>query len=408
MALALVVNFAAMRKRPKVLHPTIKSAIQYLPRVPPIGKMLMVSKRAVAEASRRSHALRKAKLISPAADAVYPYFRTGTQRFLIPHDEAALNKRSRQHEQLVADSLNSLLRSGELIGPPNAIQLGYHATSLLDWAPPGPATIKEALDALAERVTTGQRYTVALPINWGSPVPVYVSTALDQLASRVQYIEDHGSGGNADSVLSQLGGSGVRISGLQADADVDVAGVNDDEFNSGLSGWTTLGSLDTADSNGDIKSHLHLLKDPSGFQLDGIYKACPSIPFTVTLKVSDRIQLSGREAGLFLAEAVPGKLYTFGHTFDATWDSGVWTNRTTRTSFASGDPNFGHPNRYLRIVVASSTSITIQFSQNALIWTTAATGLNPLGGSTVGSVGIFITAFAADRAEGVFDWIRFA
>lgn len=239
-----------------------------------------------------------------------------------------------------------------------------------------------------------------------SVVP-FETIAATNVQDALQEVFDEASGGSPDAVLAQAGANGVTISGLQSDPDADVAGVNDNEFNAALSGWTTLGSLDTADANGTFKSQLHLVKNTSGFQLDGIYKACPSIPFTVTMKVTDRIQLTGRQVGLFLAEAVPGKLYTFGHAFDVIWDSGVWSDRTTRTSFSSGATNNGHPNKYLRIIVHSSTDIDIQISQTGWIWTTVASAVNPLGGTAVTKVGIFITSFAAVKAEGLVDFIRF-
>lgn len=217
-----------------------------------------------------------------------------------------------------------------------------------------------------------------------------------------------GGGGSSDAILGQTGIGGARIPGLQGSPDIRVAGTNDDEFDATLSGWTTLGALDTLNANTDFKSRLHIAKTTSGVQLDGIYKASPTIPFTVTMKVDDRLQIASRQVGIILAEAAPGKLYSFGTAYDVVWDSGVWTNRTTRASFSSGAAVNYNATRYLRIVVTSSTSVSIQFSRSGYLWTTGGSAINPLGGSTVGAVGIYVTAFAANPSEGVIDWIRFS
>lgn len=210
-----------------------------------------------------------------------------------------------------------------------------------------------------------------------------------------------------ESILWQNVGGGTTDSAT-VETDYDISPfptTSDDEFKTTLTGWTVLGSLDVAASN-DIPSNLRIAKTTSGFQIDGVYKSVPSLPFTVTAKVTDGYLVSGREIGLFVGEATPGKLWTFGTAYDAYYDSGTWTNRTTRSGFSSGS-NLGRHARYLRLVVASSTSLDAYVSDNGRVWTRVLTGVNPLGGSTLASVGFFATAFAASPTEGVFDWIRF-
>lgn len=58
--------------------------------------------------------------------------------------------RSRRHQQLVAEILNSLIRSGELIKVgPNEWALGFMSGNDLNWAAASPDSVNEALDRLA-------------------------------------------------------------------------------------------------------------------------------------------------------------------------------------------------------------------------------------------------------------------
>ncbi len=143
----------------------------------------------------------------------------------------------------------------------------------------------------------------------------------------------------------------------------------------------------------------------------GIYKAIPATPFTVTCKLTDVIQRGDfNGAGLFIAEAAPGKL----ETCDALHDSNpgqvginIWTNRTTYSSTPVSRIPVGYNAIYFRCVVATTTSVSWYYSMNGLAWRLLlGTGHNP--GFTVGSVGLHCKSQnATSPGEAFFDWIRF-
>jgi hypothetical protein len=185
---------------------------------------------------------------------------------------------------------------------------------------------------------------------------------------------------------------------------------DDDEFTA-YSGWTTLGALDTLNVT-DYPGHLHMIKNTSGTQVDGIYKTSPSTPFTVTCKVSDRLkQAQFHWAGLFIGEAGgAGKLMTFGLYETAAagqtnWDVSPWTNRTTRGTPAQAALPIIWP-KYVRMIVTSSTNVTSQVSSEGMVWVTVDASRNP--GFTVAIIGAWISGYAAIKMEATFDWIRFA
>jgi len=218
--------------------------------------------------------------------------------------------------------------------------------------------------------------------------------------------------GGADLVQVASGAGSVRIPGLSGSPDRVPASPSayDDEFDATLSGWTTLGALDIADSNA-IPSHLHLTKTLTvAMNGDGIYKACPSMPFTVTAKLTDYLHNANySNVGLMVGEATPGKFMLFGPCFHSSYNwwtafsYAVWNSRTSRASWVPSD---GPRQPYVRMIVASSTSVTMQVSGDGLIWVTKHTAINP--GFTIGSAGFYITgnegAFTVELAA---DWIRF-
>ena len=220
-------------------------------------------------------------------------------------------------------------------------------------------------------------------------------------------------GGAADIVQGMSGGGNTTIPGfLVADRLPASPSAYDDEFNTTLSGWTTLGTLDTSDAN-VTPSQCHLKKNSSGgWFLYGIYKAIPAPPFTVTTHISACL-LSGvyHRYGLMLLEATPGKILEFGNMY---WTSGqdncgygVWTNQTSRASW-SGDvpiPAASHPS-FIRMIVVSYGTVTLQTSINGLVWRTCWTSISP--GFAFGNVGFVATAENGDLVlDAYFDWIRF-
>jgi len=222
--------------------------------------------------------------------------------------------------------------------------------------------------------------------------------------------------GGADLVQVASGAGSVRIPGLKGSADAVPASPSayDEEFDGDLSAWTTLGSPATSNAT-DAKSHYHLAVPNGQWRVDGIYKACPSMPFTVTAKITDYLHSANyQQPAIMLGEASPGKLLLWGplfHTAHAFWTTFVplvWTNRTSRIGLPSGGSETDGPYRkpYIRLIVTSSTSIATQFSEDGLVWVTAHAAVNP--GFTVGVVGL--GASSNDTTAGhdsMFDWIRF-
>lgn len=231
--------------------------------------------------------------------------------------------------------------------------------------------------------------------------------------SNVASTGDHyvvGQGGEGDTDIANR----VVIPYLTVHPDIRVAGTNDDEFDATLSGWTTLGSLNTSVSNSDLKSHYHIARTTGGLAVDGIYKACPSIPFTMTAKLSAHVMTTNYQSiGILIAEATPGKINGFSLIHDSTQTMGAYLGHsawTDRTHFGSvtNDRSVvrGMLPIYLRIVVHSSTNVDYAFSYDGLLYTTVASGNNP--SFTVGAVGLWVTSFSGSASEeGYFDWIRF-
>ena len=214
--------------------------------------------------------------------------------------------------------------------------------------------------------------------------------------------------GGADLVQVASGAGSVRIPGLKGSPDVVPASPSayDDEFNS-LTGWTTLGTLDTLNVT-DFASHLHIKRAQGTWNVDGIYKAIPSMPFTVTAKLSDfYLKDNYQQHGILLAETGPGKLMTWGPW----WVSGecmgyiLWNSRTSRNTYGyAGLARLR--NNYLRLVVASSTDVTCQYSNDGFIWVSMYASVNP--GFTIASVGLAASMNdTSGTVEAAFDWIRF-
>lgn len=210
----------------------------------------------------------------------------------------------------------------------------------------------------------------------------------------------------------------IVIPGLAGSADIAAGGGSDDEFDTTdtsdpMTGWTTIGSPSTHDINSTALSHYYVKAPASDNNLHGIYKACPSIPFTMTAKLTDAaLAANFNYAGIAIAEGTPGKYELLGIAHATTTFSNVgrglnheaWTNRTTYGSTVATKQGFDAP-IYLRIVVTSSSNVTFQYSMNGKLWRTLTSARNP--GFTVGSVALFVSSQNASQAEAIFDWVRF-
>jgi hypothetical protein len=185
----------------------------------------------------------------------------------------------------------------------------------------------------------------------------------------------------------------------------------DDEFDT-LSGWSTLGTLDVSNVS-DYGSFLHLKRTASGQEVNGLYKAIPSIPFTATLRIPGILANSGM-FGIMLLDSTPTAIFTsvnsFGSGFGA-WNDVLtiqWSNRTTRGTTTDNNMS-GSVNpiaRYLRVKVNSSSSIDTSISTDGFFFTSVSTGVN--SGLTVANVGVVIATVGAAAPDVVFDWIRFS
>lgn len=237
-----------------------------------------------------------------------------------------------------------------------------------------------------------------------------------------------GGGAGTGNVVASPDGSTISIPGLApADRVPSSPAAADEEFNqatSGVpSGWTALGSADIVNT-ADVASHLHLqAAAATGINFKGIYKAAPSIPFTVTTHVRafrhPQVSASGYAyVMLLVGEATPGVLFgiliyrdTAGTrigAYKATSPTGTLTGFGTDVTLSSGVSMLPPAELYMRLVVASSTNITAQFSTTGLpgTWITFAAAANP--SFTVGSVALAVNSTNASHVgEAYFDWMRF-
>lgn len=225
-------------------------------------------------------------------------------------------------------------------------------------------------------------------------------------------------GGGSDLVQTYSGGGSVYIPGLRGSPDAIPASPNaaDDEFDTTSTFSSTLGSLD-ANNTTDFPSLLHLKKTTSGSRIDGVYKTAPSMPFTVTARISDwsrHVQYGA--VMLLLTEATPGKCFTYGvvntgtyggPAFGGTPDAftNLWTNNTTRGTVGEYDAGYQGDLLYLRLIVTASNNITCQVSSGGYLFASTHSGVN--SGLTVANVGICISGFAAVTIEALVDWVRF-
>jgi len=243
----------------------------------------------------------------------------------------------------------------------------------------------------------------------------------------VETVLGAGGGGGSDLVQTASGAGSVYVPGLRGSPDRIPTSPSafDDEFTA-LSGWTTLGTLDTSNVT-DFPSHWHVKRTNGALGLDGIYKTAPSMPFTVTAKLnaSNLPQFSAgtasganyHTAAILLTEASPGKCLTFGFTVNAAVIYTTLYRWTTRASFATnvdastGVSSLTAPTNtwpYIRLVVASSTDVSGFISRDGFLWFPTVGQQNLTTNLTVANVGLAICdPGSGSTIEAVFDWIRF-
>lgn len=214
------------------------------------------------------------------------------------------------------------------------------------------------------------------------------------------------------------------IPGLAAHPDRLPASPNadDEEFDAAPDGaWALFGS-GSPTSDITTPSHLHLTAPASGsVLLRGYARAIPSMPFTITAKVSahtlDVSQNHAPFVGLGLREAATGKSYHVilaltGSANNVVIKNQYWSNLTGSTitdgSTTPTTKGFGLLRPvYLRWVVTNATTVRSYFSYDGLLYTSIGTAtVNP--GFTFDEVGFVLYAATLSVAlEAMFDWVRF-
>ena len=209
--------------------------------------------------------------------------------------------------------------------------------------------------------------------------------------------ETGGGGGGADDPIADVFGTPTTAY----------------EFDAALSGWTNLGSATAQDANATVPDHYYVNKAAtSSVALTGIYRASPSMPFTVITKVSDidpHADNYCRAGSLFVGEASPGKICSIELVHNNDWyvSHDEYTNGTTFGSTVGTDhllKAFAVP-LYLGIVANSSTDIDLWYSFGGRIWRKRTDARNP--SFTVGSFGIFVDPESATFGiAAAFDFVR--
>ena len=284
------------------------------------------------------------------------------------------------------------------------------STHLLVWATPAsgfadPTTTKG--DLIAHGTTTtrlpvgsdGQALmadsTQALGVKWATP-----------------------AAGGADAVQVASGAGAVRIPGLAGSADIPPGGAADMEFDTATLGGFAIGSPDTINANTDLKSALRIYKaSTGGFSLHGrgwtLASLGISMPFTMTMRLLDQsLGASYQATDLLVAEGSPGKLSGFaygstaGYFLQPNVGYSIWTNATSRATWGGDILRVATLPLYMRLVVASSTSVTSFISAGGHSWMQISSW-NP--GFTIGAVAVTVTGNDNSVAiDSYIDWIRFS
>lgn len=195
----------------------------------------------------------------------------------------------------------------------------------------------------------------------------------------------------------------------------------DDEFEGPLAGnWTNMdtGATFSYDVNKTVPSALWLSAPHQGDNVGhsfGFYRPSPPIPFTVTAKIagSTADMTQATDLMVFVGEATPGKFMAAQLDQDTPSvlvpGSALWATPTswTATTLLTGTPGYALDRPcFVRIIVASATSVTTQWSQTGLLWLTIRSAENPA--FTIGSIGVAMHngASGGTQMTGGFDWIR--
>lgn len=235
-----------------------------------------------------------------------------------------------------------------------------------------------------------------------------------------------GGASTADTFITAASDSDLTantvIPGLRGSPDIKAGGTNDDDFeqnSSGVpSGWTTFGAATkTIENTTDFRSHYHLKCTSAGGGVDsltGIYKAAPSVPFTMTAKIMcNRFDVNYPAAGIGISDASPPVKVAWIRQYGTSTGPfahirGDYFSNLTTASSNTTDTVISRDYIYLRMKVTSATSVDILISTNGQTWYTLASAWNPGSGAfaSISSVCIINDPSGQDLDMTV-DWIRF-
>jgi hypothetical protein len=210
-------------------------------------------------------------------------------------------------------------------------------------------------------------------------------------------------------VLAPDGAGGVEFRAEAGGGGGAPGGPNDDEgtatwsSTSGGNGWSALGSLDAADSNTKALDHIWVRAplDSSGSNYYGLYKACPTIPFTMTARLTDVVHDPGGYTRFGIAVSTATASSASMCYIGSLWNGSAFQLEAAGLSTL----NVTAPPVLLRLVVHSSSSVDVYYSFGGALWTLVG-NTNP--GFTVGSVVLFVRQQnTSTKGEGAWDWIRF-
>lgn len=274
----------------------------------------------------------------------------------VPHDERAANRRSREHEQRVAEIFNSFIFGGTLrmTGQADYV-LGYTPTTLADWPAPAPQTIWEALDDLAEWSMSG-----------GGGAPVTITEAA--IASPIP-VTPRGLQGTPDSPYQIIAdGSALTYHGPIYKLTKPVNG----DFS-----WVNQGGATVVTTNGGIYITAPV-DGASGPNFRIRTKTAPATPYTLTVLLqADLYPADFLMVAIGFRESGTGKLEVLEQVYSAAGGGFVLAveNYAGPTTFHATRAFFNISNIGLPIwmrLVADGTNISFQWSTSGFGFQTIA------------------------------------
>lgn len=244
--------------------------------------------------------------------------------------------------------------------------------------------------------------------------PILPNDATKYLDGTGAYTVPAGGGGGSDLVQTYSGGGSIYIPGMLGNPDAQPASpnANDLEFNS-LTG-TVLGSLST-DNVTDFPSHWHCAMAAAAPELNGRYWTIPSLPLTVTAHFTamNLAQTLYPTIGIMLLDSGPTAIREFYYAFaSSAYSVGLrrWTSRTAFSSSVDEAPrgNIYHPQVWLRVLVTSSSSVTMSYSFDGYLFIPVAgvQAISPTITPAFFGLDVSVPTSTGTTSEFVCDWVR--